>query len=115
MFEFDWLPWCLSVSLETSLFVSCYYRLRTQDVYHVTHQCFYSKRSLYLALFRLSDGMKGIAELEPWLRNVQVNWEERKGEREREREREGDRQTDRGRERERQTVGERETDKEEDK
>ena len=44
----------------------------SQDVYHVTHQCFYSKRSLYLALFRLSDGKKGITELEPWLRNVQV-------------------------------------------
>ena len=36
------------------------------------HQCFYSKRSMYLALFRLIDGEKGIDELEPWLRSVQV-------------------------------------------
>lgn len=43
-----------------------------QDVYHTTHQCFYSKRSMYLALFRLCDGEAGIEELEQWLRNVQV-------------------------------------------
>ena len=43
-----------------------------QDIYHTTHQCFYSRRSLYLALFRLKDGSDGVNELEPWLRNVQV-------------------------------------------
>ena len=43
-----------------------------QDVYHVTHQLFYSKRALYLAVFRLSDGIEGVNELDPWLRNVQV-------------------------------------------
>lgn len=44
-----------------------------QEEYQVTHQCFYSRRALYLALFRLSDGEDGINELEPWLRNVQVH------------------------------------------
>ena len=43
-----------------------------QEVYQVTHQCFYSRRALYLAVFRLSDGDDGVNELEPWLRNVQV-------------------------------------------
>lgn len=43
-----------------------------QEEYHTTHQCFYSKRSMYLALFRLTDGIKGIEELEEWLRTVQV-------------------------------------------
>ena len=43
-----------------------------QDIYQVTHQLFYSRRALYLAIFRLSDGMDGIDELDPWLRNVQV-------------------------------------------
>jgi serine/threonine protein kinase len=41
-------------------------------VYHTTHQCFYSRRSLYLALFRLTDGKEGIRELDPWLRNVKL-------------------------------------------
>lgn len=43
-----------------------------QEVYHVTHQCFYSRRALYLAMFRLIDKEDGVNELEPWLRNVQV-------------------------------------------
>lgn len=43
-----------------------------QDIYQTTHQLFYSRRALYLAIFRLSDGFNGISELESWLRNVQV-------------------------------------------
>lgn len=54
--------WCLCVTDCATL----------QGVYHTTHQCFYSRRSLYLALFRLSDDVTGVNELEPWLRNVQV-------------------------------------------
>jgi hypothetical protein len=50
----------------------CLYLLLLQEVYHATHQCFYSKRSMYLALFRLTDGEEGIEELEQWLRSVQV-------------------------------------------
>ena len=45
-----------------------------QSVYHPTLQCFYSRRSLYLALYRLTDGANGVSELEPWLRNVKVSW-----------------------------------------
>ena len=44
-----------------------------QEVYQVTHQCFYSRRALYLAVFRLTDKEEGVYELETWLRNVQVN------------------------------------------
>jgi serine/threonine protein kinase/ankyrin repeat protein/GTPase SAR1 family protein len=43
-----------------------------QDVYQVTHQCFYSRRALYLAMFRLTDGDEGVNELESWLRNIQL-------------------------------------------
>jgi hypothetical protein len=49
------------------------YVLLAQDIYHTTHQCFYSQRSLYLALFRLQDGRDGVNELEPWLRTIQVH------------------------------------------
>ena len=44
--------------------------LHLQEVY----QSFYSRRSLYLAVFRLTDGPSGVDELDPWLRNVQVSW-----------------------------------------
>ena len=42
-----------------------------QDIYNTTHQCFYSQRSLYLALYRLNDE-GGVAELDSWLRNIKV-------------------------------------------
>ena len=47
--------------------------LHLQDVYQATHQSLYSRRSLYLAVFRLTDGPSGVDELDPWLRNVQVS------------------------------------------
>ena len=44
-----------------------------QEDYYATHQCFLSKRSLYLVLWNVNDGDDGINELESWLRNIQVD------------------------------------------
>ena len=41
-----------------------------QEVYYATHQCFLSQRSLYLLLFNLKHGEKGVQELKPWLNNI---------------------------------------------
>ena len=41
-----------------------------QQEYYATHQCFLSQRSLYLLLFNLNDGDKGLQELKPWLNNI---------------------------------------------
>ena len=41
-----------------------------QEDYYSTHQCFLSQRSLYLLLFSLKDGEKGVQELKPWLNNI---------------------------------------------
>ena len=41
-----------------------------QEEYYSTHQCFLSQRSLYLLLFNLKDGQKGVQELKPWLNNI---------------------------------------------
>ena len=38
--------------------------------YYATHQCFLSQRSLYLLLFNLKHGDKGVEELRPWLNNI---------------------------------------------
>jgi len=43
-----------------------------QKEYYATHQYFLSKRSLYLVLWRISDGHKGLAELLQWLGNIQA-------------------------------------------
>ena len=43
-----------------------------QREYYATHQYFLSKRSLYLVVWRLTDGQKGVAEILQWLINIQV-------------------------------------------
>lgn len=47
--------------------------LYTQEEYYVTHQCFLSTRSLYVMVWDITKGEKGIAELGPWLHNIQVH------------------------------------------
>lgn len=44
----------------------CLYR------YYATHQYFLSKRSLYLVLWKITDGHKGLAEILQWLGNIQA-------------------------------------------
>ena len=41
-----------------------------QEEYYATHQCFMTERSLYLVLWNIMDGEKGINELRPWLDNI---------------------------------------------
>ena len=41
-----------------------------QEEYYATHQVFLSKRSLYLAVWNVLKGRKGIEELRPWLNNI---------------------------------------------
>ena len=41
-----------------------------REEYYATHQCFLSQRSLYLLLFNLLHGDKGVEELRPWLSNI---------------------------------------------
>ncbi|XP_075215251.1 leucine-rich repeat kinase [Lycorma delicatula] len=43
-----------------------------QREYYATHQYFLSKRSLYLVVWRIPDGQKGIAEILQWLVNIQA-------------------------------------------
>ena len=41
-----------------------------QEEYYATHQVFPSSRSLYLLLFNLKHGEKGVDELRPWLNSI---------------------------------------------
>jgi GTPase SAR1 family protein len=43
-----------------------------QREYYATHQYFLSKRSLYLVVWRIPDGQRGINEILHWLVNIQV-------------------------------------------
>ncbi|XP_067619806.1 leucine-rich repeat serine/threonine-protein kinase 1 isoform X10 [Eurosta solidaginis] len=42
-----------------------------QTEYYATHQYFLSKRSLYLVLWKITDGHKGLVEILQWLGNIQ--------------------------------------------
>ena len=46
--------------------------LAGQEVYYATHQCFLSRNTLYLLVWNMEEGEKGINFLRPWLLNVQV-------------------------------------------
>ena len=46
--------------------------LAGQQVYYATHQCFLSGQTLYLVVFNVTHGKDGIANLSPWLANIQV-------------------------------------------
>ena len=50
-----------------------------QEEYYVTHQCFLSTRSLYLAVWDVEEGEAGIDGLGPWLHNIQVRCCRRNG------------------------------------
>ena len=41
-----------------------------QEEYYVTHQCFLTKRSLYLLVWNVTEGYEGVAGLKPWLNNI---------------------------------------------
>eukprot|EP00731_Ephydatia_muelleri_P005646 Em0002g1822a len=42
-----------------------------QEVYYATHQCFLSRNTLYLVVWNMEEGEKGIHHLQPWLLNIQ--------------------------------------------
>ena len=43
-----------------------------QEVYYATHQCFLSANTLYLAVWDLTLGLTGVANLRTWLVNIQA-------------------------------------------
>ena len=44
-----------------------------QEEYYATHQCFLTRRSLYLLVWNASNGEKGLESLRPWLENIGVS------------------------------------------
>lgn len=42
-----------------------------QDEFYATHRYFLSKRSIYLVVWRLTDGIAGISNIQQWLVNIQ--------------------------------------------
>ena len=62
--------WQFRPSLGKKIFNFSIWDFGGQEEYYSTHQCFLSQRSLYLLLFNLKHGDKGVQELRPWLNNI---------------------------------------------
>ncbi|XP_065175040.1 leucine-rich repeat serine/threonine-protein kinase 2-like [Sycon ciliatum] len=43
-----------------------------QQVYYTTHQCFLSSRCVYVLVWNVNDGQRGIDEMSPWLDNIRM-------------------------------------------
>ncbi len=66
----DVSEWWYKPSLGKNRFQFSIWDFGGQEEYYATHQCFLSERSLYLLLFNLKHGEKGVQELKPWLNNI---------------------------------------------
>ncbi len=53
-------------------FVFKFWDFAGQEEYYATHQCFLSQRSMYLLVWKVTDREKGIADLKPWLDNLET-------------------------------------------
>ena len=66
----DVSEWWYRPSVGRRAFHFSIWDFRGQEEYYATHQCFLSQHSLYLLLFNLKHGDKGVEELRPWLNNI---------------------------------------------
>ena len=66
----DIVKWSYRPSFRKPTFTFSLWDFAGQEEYYATHQVFLSKRSLYLAVWNVTNGEKGILELKPWLNNI---------------------------------------------
>jgi len=68
----DVSEWKFSPSINRKLFIFNIWDFAGQQEYYATHQCFLSKRSLYLLVWNIMEGKEGIADLKPWMSNISL-------------------------------------------
>jgi len=64
--------WKFSPSYKKKEFTFNIWDFAGQEEYYATHQCFLSKRSLYLLCWNITERDKGIADLKPWMNNISL-------------------------------------------
>ena len=47
--------------------------LQMQEEYYATHQCYLTRKALYVICWRVTDGIEGVMELKEWLLSIQVD------------------------------------------
>ena len=68
----DVIEWKYAPSYTKKTFHFSIWDFAGQEEYYATHQCFLSKRSLYLLVWNVTEGDAGVADLKPWLNNISV-------------------------------------------
>ena len=66
----DVSQWQFSPRVGKKPFIFSIWDFGHREVYYATHQCFLTERSLYLLLWNITHGEKGVRELKPWLDNI---------------------------------------------
>ena len=66
----DVSEWRFSPRIGKQTFTFSIWDFGGQEEYYATHQCFLTERSLYLLLWNITHGEKGVHELKPWLDNI---------------------------------------------
>jgi serine/threonine protein kinase/Leucine-rich repeat (LRR) protein len=69
-FGVDISEWCYSPSIGSRAFHFNIWDFSSKEECYAAHQCFLSQHSLYLLLFNIKHGLKGVEELKPWLNNI---------------------------------------------
>ena len=70
MLTMDMSHWTYRPSLMKKNFHFNVWEFKGKEEHHTTQECFLSQNSLYLLLFNLKLGDKGVEELRPWLNNI---------------------------------------------
>ena len=68
----DVSEWKFSPGYKKKEFTFSIWDFAGQEEYYATHQCFLSKRSLYLLCWNITEGDNGIANLKPWMNNISL-------------------------------------------
>ena len=66
----DVSEWRFSPRIGKQTFTFSIWDFGGQEEYYAIHQCFLTERSLYLLLWNITHGEKGVRELKPWLDNI---------------------------------------------
>ena len=66
----DITQWKYSPAYNRKTFYFSIWDFAGQEEYYATHQCFLSKRSLYLLVWNVTEGDAGVADLKPWLNSI---------------------------------------------
>ena len=68
----DISEWSYAPAVSKKTFHFSIWDFSGREEYYATHQCFLSQHSLYLLVWKVTEGDAGVADLRPWLNNISL-------------------------------------------